>query len=53
MDGSKHIGSRFRWCIWTQEFCHLRADYLLSEDEYVRVCDWLERKGFKEDTINE
>lgn len=43
-------GKRWRWCIWTQEFCAVRPGMgELTEEEIFIVMDWLVKNGYTDD----
>jgi hypothetical protein len=40
-------GKRWRWNIWGQDWCDTRNHDQLTDEEFLLVVDWLERKGYK------
>lgn len=40
-------GARFRWCIWSQEFCDVFGGTArMTEEEFFAVKDWLIKHQF-------
>lgn len=46
---AESIGKRWRWNIWQQEYTATRnaSHERLTDEEYMVISDWLERKGYK------
>ena len=40
-------GKRWRWNIWGQEYHQTATLDRLTDEEYIAVDTWLERKGYK------